>query len=468
MSGRQRRDGSELAWQRSNRPAPAPAGTPASRVAAERSHPQVAGATASARHRERTGARAARAGERRRRESRERQRKAAEQEAASSAEHTEQVRGLIAEAQEKIYQKRGRIASAFELLDRDRDGRVSRQEVGRGLGDLLNRELTAAQLDAVMGVVDVNSDGVVDLNEFVRCLKIHDMQTRDVIPSRVGQAAQRRRRRRKQSGSPDSDSAQSQPQPQRGPPSATVEGARVTPSGADWPPQCEPDWLPHRQQQLSEMGRAAKQRASTLGSEAVAALLNPTGPAETRLAFAAHLRRNQPEAGRRPSTTPPGMMGAGSGRSKEPMWEVQCKATQRRRAAARVAQCRANRERFDEKSRREQARTEATDAARLAAISQLRREWTYQIRVREFYACGFHGSHLSQQPPQPAAVGAKERHDGGRPDGDGMGPEGGGQGGSLRVTVRQEPPPHTPAYGKSNGHLMEVLCSPFESDCRRC
>ena len=188
------------------------------------------------------------------------QRRAEELAAArASAEDNSALDALIAEVQEKLYQKRGDIARGFlDLFDKNRDGSVDRGEITVAIEELLNKKIRPEDIDGVLARTDTDGDGKVDLNEFIAVLKINDKQTRDIIRDAT-------------SSKPSAGASQCHNRIDTKPlgPSSQVE--RTT-----------QDWLTKRQQELSDAGGIAQivRRNMLDGGDVRSAVTPPVGRAQ--------------------------------------------------------------------------------------------------------------------------------------------------------------------------------------------
>ena len=63
----------------------------------------------------------------------------------------------------------GSIGRAFQFMDGDRSGRISRTEIVDAL-KLLNVPVDSAELTAMLSRCDVNGDGQIDYQEFAALL----------------------------------------------------------------------------------------------------------------------------------------------------------------------------------------------------------------------------------------------------------------------------------------------------------
>ena len=390
MSGRQRRDG-RAAWERSHgalagggsgcrqqggrppsggsarrpRPKPAPRAswTPSPIPRAEREEAAAAAAAAAA-----AGAETANERHRRRREARERKlavRQARldtiQRRAAAAAAAREQVQdnsvldALMGEVQDKLYQKRGKIARGFiDVFDKDRDGTLSRAEILRGMEELLNRPLTEEQADAVFQRADSNGDGEIDLNEFVSQLKIDDEQRRDIVPQ------------------------------VKTPSIASPASAGAAPAVVTAPERVEPvalDWLAVRNQRLAEDPPAEQVRRKMLAGTDVRASVTP--PAIPRPKPVALWEQRDAEEQRRRLVDEANAERIEKGGEHE-RYERARAAVKQQRFQARVAANRSHRKADAERSQRVQDRREKQDAARIAAKRFIRDEWEAAARLRDF------------------------------------------------------------------------------------
>lgn len=155
--------------------------------------------------------------------------------ARASAEDNSALDALIAEVQEKLYQKRGGIARGFlDLFDKNRDGSVDRGEITAAIEELLNKKSPPEDIDGVLARTDTDGDGCVDLNEFIAVLKINDKQTRDIIRDAT-------------SSTPSAAAAQCHSPIDTKPLVQSVQVERTT-----------RDWLTKRQQELCDAGGIAQ------------------------------------------------------------------------------------------------------------------------------------------------------------------------------------------------------------------
>ena len=90
-------------------------------------------------------------------------------------EHTERTISQIYEdILDSIDEQELTLATAFGNMDEDGNRMITRVELGSKLSKLLDYELTDKELDAMMESMDENSDGNIDMIEFVDSIESHE------------------------------------------------------------------------------------------------------------------------------------------------------------------------------------------------------------------------------------------------------------------------------------------------------
>ena len=90
-------------------------------------------------------------------------------------EHTERTISQIYEdILDSIDQQELTLATAFGDMDEDGNRMITRVELGSKLSKFLDYELTDKELDAMMESMDENSDGNIDMIEFVDSIESHE------------------------------------------------------------------------------------------------------------------------------------------------------------------------------------------------------------------------------------------------------------------------------------------------------
>jgi len=77
-----------------------------------------------------------------------------------------ELKGLMSMAEEGLNSRFSDMYKAFQYIDLDRSGRLSRDEINRAL-DMWNIPITSGQLDLILGDCDADGDGGVSYEEFV-------------------------------------------------------------------------------------------------------------------------------------------------------------------------------------------------------------------------------------------------------------------------------------------------------------
>lgn len=306
----------------------------------------------------------------------------AEELAAARAAATDNsaLDSLIAEVQDKLYQKRGDIGRAFlDLFDKNRDGSVDRREITAAMEELLNKKIAPEQIDEVLARTDTDGDGDIDLNEFIAVLKIDDRQTRDIIP-----AAQQTPAR----GRSPLDAA-----------AASIADVAVPPAQVE---RATRDWLTKRQQDLGDAGGISHivRRNMLDGGDVRAVVSPPVGrsPKPIGLAEVQAVEAKQRQLERQAEID---RFEKGSEQERA-LRELA--AVKKSRFDARVRTARANRQADAERSASVAEKAEKYDIARIAAKRFQREEWEGQAKLRDFYACGFHGSQQVEPDGHPSHV----------------------------------------------------------------
>ena len=305
-----------------------------------------------------------------------------------AAEDNSALDALIGEVQDKLYQKRGSIARGFlDLFDRNRDGTVDRREITDAIEELLIRKVPAEQIDAVLAKLDTDGDGDIDLNEFVAVMKIDDKQTRDIIRNPKAEAAAAAA-------------------------AAAAAGGRRTPvdnssrSGGPAVQRANQDWLTKRQQELGDAGGISQitRRNMLAGADVRAIITPPGGPGTVRAAKAIGLSEIQAaEAAkiRQAEQAEIDRIEKG-GEHERALREIA--ALQKVRWEARVRTARANRQADSERAASNTEKQDRYDLQRVAAKRFQREEWEGAARLRDFYACGFHGAQQVEPDAHPSHI----------------------------------------------------------------
>ena len=71
-----------------------------------------------------------------------------------------ELKGLMSMAEEGLNSRFSDMYKAFQYIDLDRSGRLSRDEINRAL-DMWNIPITSGQLDLILGDCDAYGDGGV-------------------------------------------------------------------------------------------------------------------------------------------------------------------------------------------------------------------------------------------------------------------------------------------------------------------
>ena len=88
--------------------------------------------------------------------------------------NTKPVSEIIEELLEAIDEQNLTLSNAFGNMDEDGDRTVTRAELGSKLTNFLDYELSESELDALMDSMDENSDGNIDMIEFVTSIENHE------------------------------------------------------------------------------------------------------------------------------------------------------------------------------------------------------------------------------------------------------------------------------------------------------
>ncbi len=88
--------------------------------------------------------------------------------------NTKPVSEIIEDLLEAIDEQDLTLSNAFGNMDEDGDRTVTRAELGTKLTNFLNYELSESELDALMDSMDENSDGNIDMIEFVTSIENHE------------------------------------------------------------------------------------------------------------------------------------------------------------------------------------------------------------------------------------------------------------------------------------------------------
>ena len=89
-------------------------------------------------------------------------------------ESDKSVSEIIEELLEVIDEQDLTLSNAFGDMDEDGDRMITRGELGSKLSNFLNYELSESELDAIMDSMDENSDGNIDMIEFVTSIENHE------------------------------------------------------------------------------------------------------------------------------------------------------------------------------------------------------------------------------------------------------------------------------------------------------
>ena len=86
--------------------------------------------------------------------------------ALSAAEdYNQRLKNIQEKIGDKVASRKEKMLDVFRIFDEDKNGRVSRRELGNGLS-AFNIYLTEVELDFLFLAADENADGI-DYNEFV-------------------------------------------------------------------------------------------------------------------------------------------------------------------------------------------------------------------------------------------------------------------------------------------------------------
>ena len=96
--------------------------------------------------------------------------------AAASQVSDEELRAMHFEVREVLSRRFGAMSSSFRVLDRERSGRLGRNELKRALRQILNgRHVPERVLDALVDAADASGDGKVAYDEFAAMLTSNDI-----------------------------------------------------------------------------------------------------------------------------------------------------------------------------------------------------------------------------------------------------------------------------------------------------
>jgi hypothetical protein len=76
-----------------------------------------------------------------------------------------------------LYSQHNKLETVFRFFDKDGDGRISRDEFIQGceyLNALLEEGEKVTDFDRLLGVLDIDQTGAVDINEFFECFRLSD------------------------------------------------------------------------------------------------------------------------------------------------------------------------------------------------------------------------------------------------------------------------------------------------------
>lgn len=92
---------------------------------------------------------------------------------AQADELTEEQLQVLREALDSFYSQKddSKVQVIFELIDRNGDGKLQRKELQVVLSQVIDQELTEADVNSMIEEADSNHDDVIDLGEFMTVMK---------------------------------------------------------------------------------------------------------------------------------------------------------------------------------------------------------------------------------------------------------------------------------------------------------
>mmetsp|Transcript_410 Transcript_410/g.712 ORF Transcript_410/g.712 Transcript_410/m.712 type:complete len:99 (-) Transcript_410:1894-2190(-) len=92
---------------------------------------------------------------------------------AQADELTEEQLQVLREALDSFYSQKddSKVQVIFELIDRNGDGKLQGKELQVVLSQVIDQELTEADVNSMIEEADSNHDDVIDLGEFMTVMK---------------------------------------------------------------------------------------------------------------------------------------------------------------------------------------------------------------------------------------------------------------------------------------------------------
>jgi len=92
---------------------------------------------------------------------------------AKADELTEEQLQVLREALDSFYSQKddSKVQVIFELIDRNGDGKLQGKELQVVLSQVIDQELTEADVHSMIEEADSNHDDVIDLDEFITVMK---------------------------------------------------------------------------------------------------------------------------------------------------------------------------------------------------------------------------------------------------------------------------------------------------------